>query len=225
MSQLPNIPTSITDIALTVGEQYEQSLLNLSPGDAKTRKSLLFRDMTEWPELGRTAEIATFAANRENYAAFLGMLTHGARVTTTARAFGLLQRKVTEWLHKGVKHIGDYRESCYAWFYMDCFQARGASLVQAEMKAYEDDPIGFIKRMDAGGQFNDLDPIGAEALFRLTEVPTKEQEEDGSIGGDDVMEAFKALAEKGALNLESFASEAKAQAPRPSLEENNNGHS
>lgn len=212
MAKLPAIQLSATELALSVGERYEDSIINLAVGDPGTRKSLLFRDIHEWPTTGAKSELATLATNRQAYAAFLGFLANGVRVTTAARAVGILQRSVTEWLKKGSKHLSEGKGSVYAWFYLDCFQARGSSLVKAEMAAYQDDPLAFIKRMDAGGQFNDLEPAGAEVIFRLTESPINPDTDDDVICGDDIKAGFEFLAKKVRIDLDALSEEAVAQA-------------
>lgn len=206
---------SSTDLALALAEQYEDSIVNLTADDSKKRRSLFHRESNDWPEVGIRSDLATFATNRQAYCAFLGFIANGARVTTAARSIGILQKKVQMWLKKGVTHLSSDRpNTCYAWFYLDCFQARGSSLVKAEMAAYQEDPIGFVKRMDAGGQFNDLDPIGAEALFRVMENDLTDRDDDDNDGtGQDVYEMLTALSEKHALNLESMVDQAREQIP------------
>lgn len=205
-----------TDLALALSESHEDSLVNLT--DKATAKSLLYRDMTEWPSKGLRTDLATFATNREAYLAFLGYLANGVRVTTAAKALGFRSKQVTSWLNNGRYHLDKGKESCEAWFYMDCYRARGCSLVKAELAAYQNDPEGFIKRMDQGGQFNPNEAVGIEALFRMDDqtLESMNPAEEDTITSSDVASAFEALAEKGILNIEAFAQEAKSQIPQKS---------
>ena len=214
-------PTDLTvsELAEAVSESLEDQLLHLHGEDVGDLESLLHRPVNEWPSLGNTSELATFAANKRMYTTFLGSLAKGIRVTTAAKAMRVLQNKVEMWLKKGAEDIRKEVDSVYAWFYLDCFQARGLSEAEAEFRAFKDDPTAFLKRIGVGGQFNDLEQIGIERVFRQLEGQTDiNEEDDGTITSHDVAEALKALNVKGALDLEQYAKEAQSQIPTPNEE-------
>ena len=207
-----------TDLALALGEQHEDSLMSLHAWSQEDAKSLLMREMHEWPTVGTTSKLGTFATNRDAYRAFLAFLANGVRVVTAASSIGIMPKEVEGWLGKGITDLNASRNTVYAWFYRDCFQARGSSKTKAEIAAFQADPIGFIKRIDQGGQYNDIEAAGIDALFRHGEGE-RNDEQEVIVDSNSVTDMFRSLAEKGITDLSSFHEEAAAQVPTPPTDE------